>query len=389
MSALFIQNRSRLFHGHDWVYASDVHHTTGEPQPGSVVTLKDLKNRALGSAIYNPKSQIVARRFSFRAQELDQDFFNRRVQRAWEYRKQSGVSPDLCRVVWSESDGLPGVIVDKYGDFAVLQTLTLAMDQRKEMLVEAIAATLGTRGVITRNDSPIRMVEGLTIDSPVVTGETPPLLELMHGGIPLQANLLEGQKTGLYLDQLDNYHEVAKLAKGRKVLDTFCNQGGFALACALAGAQGVTGVDASSPALALAAANARRAGVEIDWQEANAFDFLKQQEKDGALYDLIILDPPSFTRNKQSVQDAIRGYKEIHLRAMKMLAPGGRLATFTCSHHLGEEDFRSLVRAAAVDARCTLRLTHFYHQRPDHPVHATIPETEYLRGFAFEVMASF
>lgn len=389
MPTLTVQPRARLFHGHLWVYATEIQKRLGDPKPGDVVSLQDVRGKPLGSAIYNPQSQISARLFSYRRQDLDLDFFTRRIQRALKVRESSGVDMTLCRLVWSESDGLPGVIVDRYGDFLVLQTLTLAMDQRKDLIVQALNDVVKPRGIIERNEAPVRKAEGMELIKGVISGESPTPYVVRYQGSAFHADLLEGQKTGLYLDQLDNYQQVAKLAKGRRVLDCFSNQGGFAQACALAGATEVTAVDISESATAVAKENAKISGTKIECIAENCFDFLKRNEAAGTKYDLIILDPPSFTRTKGSVRDALRGYKEIHLRAMKMLEPGGIFTTFTCSHHVGASDFHSSITDAAVDAKKTLRRVATYTQSPDHPILATIPETEYLRGYAYEVVASW
>jgi 23S rRNA (cytosine1962-C5)-methyltransferase len=263
------------------------------------------------------------------------------------------------------------------------------MDQRKELIVQALNDLLKPRGIIERNEAAVRKAEGMELIKGVISGESPEPYVVRHQGSAFHADLLEGQKTGLYLDQLDNYQHVAQLAKGRRVLDCFSNQGGFAQACALAGATEVTAVDISEPATAVAKQNATISGAKIECIAENCFDFLKRNEAAGSRYDLIILDPPSFTKTKSSVRDALRGYKEIHLRAMKMLEPGGIFATFTCSHHVSAGEFHSSITDAAVDAKKTLRRIATYTQRPDHPILATIPETEYLRGYAYEVVASW
>ena len=390
MSSLILQPRARFFHGHVWAYATEIKARQGDPQPGDVVTLKDVRGKPLGSAIYNPQSQISARLFSYRRQDLDADFFLRRVQRARRLREEAGIDTVLARVVWSESDGLPGVVVDRYGDHLVLQTLTLAMDQRLEMIVAALREVYQPKSITERNEAPVRRAEGMELRKGAVFGETPAPFEVRSGGLVFTVDVLEGQKTGLYLDQLDSYAAVARLARGRRVLDCFTNQGGFAQACALAGATSVRAVDVSAPALVAARRNAEAAGAAgIDFVEANVFDFLKQADSAGERYDLIVLDPPSFTRTKGSVKDAMRGYKEIHLRAMKMLEPGGVLATFSCSHHVSTGEFHEVIVDAAVDARKTLRQIATYGQRPDHPIIATLPETEYLRGYAFQVEAAW
>ncbi len=390
MAGLIIRPRSRILHGHDWVYSSEVQKLFGNPADGDVISLKDGKDRLIGSAIYNSRSQIVARRFSRQRQALDEDFFTRRIRQALEYRERRGVKGDLCRVIWSESDGLPGLIVDRYGDYLVLQTLTLAFDQRKDLIVNALRTLFSPKGIIERNDAPIRRAEGLESIVGLLWGEAPPAnLPVESNGLRFEVDLLHGQKTGFYLDQVDNYAAVAAWAKGRKVLDCFANQGAFALACALAGAASVRAVEISADCVARIRHNATLNGLEIDAVEANAFDYLKAAEEEasrtGATYDLVILDPPSFTKSRDSLKGALRGYKEIHLRALKLLAPGGLLATFSCSHHVGDALFREVAADAAVDAKKTLRQLARFGQGADHPVLLNLPETEYLRGFLFEL----
>lgn len=383
MPGLVIKPRSRIFHGHDWVYASEIKKSFGNPQPGEVISLKDFKDKPLGSAIYNPKSQIVARRFSRRKQDLDRDFFLRRLQLAFSLRERLPVDPLLCRLAWSESDGLPGLIVDRYGGHLVIQTLTLAMDQRINLIVDALQELLSPQSIIVRNDSPMRKAEGLETSNFVAFGKDPDPLILEHGSLKFKSTLLTGQKTGLYLDQLDTYQQVATLAEGKRVLDCFSNQGGFGLACARAGAAAVTCIDISGEAISAAKRNAGINELNLHAVEANAFDYLKTCKE---TFDLIVLDPPSFTRSKKALNDAMRGYKEIHLRALKLLNHDGYLATFSCSHHVARELFLNNLRSAAVDARRTLRLVESYSQRPDHPILPTIPETEYLKGFCVQLI---
>ena len=385
MAGLIIQPRARIFHGHEWVYSSEVKKTFGNPEPGDVVTLKDFRDRPLGSAIYNPQSQIVARRFSRRKQDLDRDFFVRRISQAIDHRRQVGISPTLARLVWSESDGIPGLIVDAYGDHLVMQTLTLAMDQRRDTIRDALVEILKPTSIVLRNDSPFRKAEGLEPGIDMLLGENPGPFPVTANEIEYEVDLFDGQKTGLYLDQLQSHAEVAQLAKGKRVLDCFTNQGGFALACAKAGAASVTAVDISGTACDAARENAKRNDVEIEVIEHNVFDFLKHAEPN---YDLIILDPPSFTRNKKTLNDAMRGYKEIHLRALKLLDKGGILSTFCCSHHASRELFLENLASASVDAKKTLRMVAEHGQRADHPVIVTLPETSYLKGFTAEVIPS-
>lgn len=385
MAGLVIKPRSRILHGHDWVYASEVLKAFGEPQNGEVVSLKDGQDRLLGSAIYNAHSQIIARRFSRQRQELDAPFFERRIAQALEYRARRGVHARLGRMVWSESDGLPGLIVDRYGDHLVLQTLTLAMDRRKGLIVDVLRSLLSPASIIERNDSPIRKAEGLELQSGVLHGEEPGPFAISVHGIEFTVDLMRGQKTGFYLDQMPSYAAVARHAAGRTVLDCFSNQGAFALACAKAGASAVTAVEISADCVELIRGNARRNALAVEAFAGNVFDFCKDLERNEARFDLIILDPPSFTKTKGKLHDAMRGYKEIHLRALKLLNPGGLLATFCCSHHVSRELFMEVINEAAVDARRTLRLISSFQQADDHPIITTLPETEYLKGFLLEL----
>ena len=412
MGGLVVKPRARILHGHDWVFSGEVLKTFGSPNDGDVISLKDGRDRLLGSAIYNGKSQIVARRFSRRKQDLDLDFFQRRIGQAIEYRARRGIDPRLCRLVWSESDGLPGLIVDRYGDCLVLQTLTLAMDQRKDLIVRALencradappAPVLeasavpvaeiraGAGGapalqIIERNDAPVRRAEGMELRSGILQGEPPNELEIEVAGLKFQINLLHSQKTGFYLDQIPNYALVAEHAPGRRVLDCFSSQGGFALACARAGASEVLAVEVSAESLRAAKKNAQRNGLTIRWIEQDVFQFLRGAEKSEEKFDLIILDPPSFTKNKGGLHGALRGYKELHVRAFQLLAPNGLLATFSCSHHVGEQIFEKVIADALVDARRSARRLRRFEQALDHPVLPTLPETEYFRGVLLEMM---
>ena len=385
MAGLIIAPRARIFHGHEWIYSTEIKKTFGDPQPGDVITLKDFRDRPLGSAIYNPQSQIVARRFSRRRQDLDLDFFTRRIRQAIEHRRQRGLDETLCRLVWSESDGLPGLIIDRYGPHLSVQTLTLAMDLRRELIRQALVALLAPSSIVLRNDSPFRKAEGMEPGIEMLHGDNPGPFIVHSNELAFEIDLYDGQKTGLYLDQLQSHADVARLAKGRRVLDCFTNQGGFALACAAAGAAKVTAVDVSAGACAAARHNATLNHLDIEVLEHNVFDFLKHAKAD---YDLIILDPPSFTRNKKTLSDAMRGYKEIHLRALKLLDKGGVLATYCCSHHASRELFLENLVDASVDAKKSLRLIAEHTQRADHPILISIPETGYLKGFTVEVIAA-
>ena len=385
MASIIVRPRARVFHGHDWVHDNEVLKVTGKPEDGAVVGLKDQRDRFLGSAIYNSRSKIPARRFSRQRQDLDADFFRRRITMASEYRDKLGLDPRARREVWSESDGLPGLILDRYGDCAVLQTLTLAMDQRQDLIADAIEEILKPSCLIARNDAPVRKAEGLELHTTILRGQAPGPMEVTLAGIKFGIELPGGQKTGLYLDQADNYALVAQHAQGKRVLDCFSNQGGFALACAKAGASEVTALDISADACAAIEANAQRNNVRLNVTETNVFDWLKSATTRGDKYDLITLDPPSFTRDRARLNDALRGYKEIHLRAAQLLDNGGLLATFCCSHHVSDAIFLDVIADAMVDAKKTARLRASYTQRPDHPVILGLPESSYLKGHLLEM----
>jgi 23S rRNA (cytosine1962-C5)-methyltransferase len=403
MAGLVVKPRARILHGHDWVFSSEVLKVFGTPDDGDVISLKDGRDRLIGSAIYNSKSQIVARRFSRQRQDLDLDFFKRRIAQASEYRDRRNVDPKLRRIVWSESDGLPGVVLDRYGDNFVLQTLTLAMDLRKDLIVKAIVDLFEGATIIERNDSAVRKAEGLDLRTGVLEGPAPsgPILIEINGTRPAFASLRRGeqsaslhfdvdllhaQKTGFYLDQAPNYSLIANYAAGRRVLDCFANQGAFALACAKAGATDVAAVEESSENVAAGKQNTGRNGLKVRWLEQDVFQFLRGAEKAEAEYDLIILDPPSFTKTKSGLTDALRGYRELHIRAFKLLSKNGLLATFSCSHHVSETAFAQTIADALVDARRSARKLRRLEQALDHPVLPTIPETEYFKGVLLEMM---
>jgi 23S rRNA (cytosine1962-C5)-methyltransferase len=388
MAGIVVRPRARILHGHDWVFSSEVLKVFGNPADGDVISIKDGRDKMLGSAIWNSKSQIVARRFSHRRQELDVDFFKRRITQAAEYRARRQVNPELHRVLWSESDGVPGVILDRYGDQFVLQLTTLGMDQRREILVDAIQEALNPGNIVERSDAAVRRAEGLQPRSGVLRGEAREC-EFEICGVKLLIDPLSAQKTGFYLDQLPHYPAVAGLAAGKRVLDCFTNEGAFALTCARAGATEVIGVEMQKNALVAARENSKRNQLTARWVEQDVFPYLRTAEKAGAQFDLIILDPPSFTKTKSGIRDAIRGYRELHLRAFKLLSRDGILVTFSCSHHISDAILSETIAAALVDARRSARRLRRFEQALDHPVVPTMPETEYFKGALLEMKPSF
>ncbi|HLP77994.1 MAG TPA: class I SAM-dependent rRNA methyltransferase, partial [Candidatus Paceibacterota bacterium] len=317
-----------------------------------------------------------------------------RIREALAVRRRYMPDATSFRVVNAESDFLSGLIVDKYEDVLVIQISALGMDKRKNLIVSVLKKLFSPRAIMERSDVASRKFEGLTEANGVLEGEISGPVSVSLNGIKFETDLVGGHKTGMYLDQQTSYQAVAEFAKGAQVLDCFSFLGGFGLHAARAGAVHVHLLDQSADAIAAAKRNAEANGLagNTSFETTNVFDWLKAQTKTGPSeklvpkFDLIILDPPSFTRNRASVPDALRGYKEIHLRALKLLRPGGRLATFCCSHHVDAELFQDTVLAAAYDARKVLRRVTSYSQSPDHPVIPMIPETEYLKGFAFEVV---
>jgi len=387
MAGIVVRQRARILHGHDWVFSSEVLKIFGDPADGDVISIKDGRDKMLGSAIWNSRSQIVARRFSHRRQDLDLDFFKRRITQAAEYRSRRKVNPRLHRVVWSESDGLPGMTLDRYGDQFVLQLTTLGMDQRRQILVNATQDVLNAGNIIERSDAAVRRAEGLQPMTGVLRGQAREC-EFEICGVKFLIDPLNAQKTGFYLDQLSHYPAVAELAADRRVLDCFTNEGGFALTCARAGATEVIGVEMQANAIATARQNAKRNELTVRWVEQDVFPYLRAAEKAGAQFDLIILDPPSFTKTKSGIRDAIRGYRELHLRAFKLLSRDGILATFSCSHHISDAILSETISAALVDARRSARRLRRFEQGLDHPVVPTMPETEYFKGVLLEMKPS-
>jgi len=387
----------RLVAGHPWVYGSSVLRLSRPPADGELVQVKDHRQRLLGVGIYNSKSKINVRILSPDRVEIDPSFFEARIRAALAIRQRHMPAAATFRVVNAEGDFLSGLIVDKYEDVLVIQISALGMDRRKPMIVAALQKVFSPAAVVERSDAASRKFEGLSEANGVVAGTLEGPVTVVLNGLKFTADLADGHKTGLYLDQQVNYRRVAELVPtlpNAQVLDCFSFVGGFGLQAARAGAGHVHLLDQSAEAIAAAQANARANGLSdtCSFEAANVFDWLKAQTKTGPneklvpKFDLIILDPPSFTRNRASVPDALRGYKEIHLRALKLLKPGGVLATFCCSHHVDAGLFQDALLSAAYDARKILRRVAQYSQAPDHPVIPMIPETEYLKGFAYEMV---
>jgi 23S rRNA (cytosine1962-C5)-methyltransferase len=384
----------RVLAGHPWIYHGSVLRLTQPAPDGDLVQVKDHRQRFLGVGFYNSKSKINVRVLAPERIEVNQAFFEERIRAALAVRQKHLPDASSFRVVNAESDFLSGLIVDKYEDVLVVQTSSLGMDQRKPMILAALQSIFSPRAIVERNELSFRKFEGLPDANGVIAGELAGPVMVNLNGLQFETDLLAGHKTGLYLDQQLNYRRVANLAEGAQVLDCFSFLGGFGLHAARVGAGQVHFLDQSADAIAAATRNAAANGLadKCSLETTNVFDWLKAQtaakphEKVIPRWDFIILDPPSFTRNRASVPDALRGYKEIHLRALKLLKPGGTLATFCCSHHVDASLFQDTVLSAAFDARKILRRIATYSQSPDHPIIPMIPETEYLKGFAYELV---
>jgi 23S rRNA (cytosine1962-C5)-methyltransferase len=387
----------RILAGHPWIYQGSVLRLTQPAADGALVQVKDHRQRFLGTGFYNSKSKIAVRVLSPDRIEVNQAFFEERIRTALAVRQRHLPGATSFRVVNAESDVLSGLIIDKYEDLLVVQISSLGIDQRKELIVAALQAIFSPQAIVERSEVASRKFEGLAEANGVLAGTLKGPVPVKLNGLLFEADVAGGHKTGLYLDQQVNYQRVADLVPqggNAQVLDCFSFLGGFGLHAARAGAAHVHFLDQSPEAIAAATRNAAANGLveKCSFEAINVFDWLKAQtvtqphEKVVPRWDLIVLDPPSFTRNRASVPDALRGYKEIHLRALKLLKPGGTLAAFCCSHHVNAGLFQDTVLSAAFDARRILRRIATYAQSPDHPIIPMIPETEYLKGFAFEVV---
>jgi 23S rRNA (cytosine1962-C5)-methyltransferase len=375
--------RDRRVHaGHLWIYRGEIGRTSGDCTPGSVVSVLDPRGRFLGRGHFNPASLITVRLLTRRRDEaVDAGLVRRRIAEAIAYRRRFYEARDACRLVFSEGDWLPGLVVDRYGGCLVVQIGTLGMDRMRESIVAALQDAVHPRGIYERSDLPTRAHEGLPPVTGLLAGDVPTEVAVTIDGVQLVVPLKEGQKTGLYLDHRDTRRLVQAHAAGRRVLDVFCNSGAFALHALRGGAREAIGIESAPEALAAARRNAELNGFaeRLRLIDGNAFERLRELEKQGERFDLVVLDPPAFTKSAKSVAGARRGYKEINLRALRLASPGGLVMTASCSYHLGPEEFLEVVREAAADAGRPVTLVATGGQAPDHPVNLGVPETRYLK----------
>lgn len=384
--------------GHPWIYAQEIISKSTEPENGALVDALSENGRYLGTGLYSRESKIGLRLISRNANDrFDAEFWKRRIRYAWDYRRTvMGGDVSCCRVIFGEADGFPGLTVDRFSNILVTQTLSVGMERLKDAIFPLLAEVLresGERidGIYERNDVAIRALEGLEQGKGwyELLGEEHPqstVTEICENGIYYAVDFENGQKTGFFLDQKYNRFAVARLAKGRRVLDCFTHTGSFALNAARGGAEHVTAVDVSESAVEMARENARRNGLEdrMDFVAADVFDLLPEVKK--GEYDFIILDPPAFTKSRRTVGRAEKGYKEINLRALKALPRGGYFATASCSHFMPSELFVKMLRSAAQDANVELRQIEARQQAPDHPILWNVPETDYLKFYIFQVV---
>ena len=376
----------RVYTFHPWIFRSDIDRIEGICEPGDIVDIISSKGRFLARGFYNPNSQIALRIMTYSEEPVDREFIFRRVHEAVEYRR-TFADLESCRLIFAESDRLPALIVDAFGDILVLQCLALGMERFKQDIVDALVSEINPRGIWERNDVPVRQLEGLEMCTGLLYGEVPDRVEMTENGVHFLVDVKEGQKTGFFLDQKENRAAIAPFVRGKNVLDCFTHTGSFALHAGKFGAKKVIGVDISEYACSFAAENAKLNGLEnrVNFVTANAFDLLAEESRAGNKYDVIILDPPAFTKTRSTVDSAIRGYKEINLRAMKMIESGGYLITCSCSQHVLPEIFKAMVMDAAHDAHVLLRQVEFRTQGKDHPILPYARETEYLKCGIYQV----
>ncbi|HZH35710.1 MAG TPA: class I SAM-dependent rRNA methyltransferase [Flavisolibacter sp.] len=379
----------RIAGGHPWIFANEVEKVEGDPEAGDVVDVYFHDNKFAGKGYFNPQSQIMVRLLTTdKSAEINEAFFLRKIRECWEYRQQIGYVEN-CRLVFGEADGLPQVIIDKFNDYFVIQTLALGIDVWKPALVKALQTVFQPKGIFERNDVPVRELEGLPQQKGFLSDPFDTNIIINENGLKFHVDLENGQKTGYFLDQQDNRRTIENIVKGGDVLGAFTYTGTFEIHAAHYGARSVLGIDISENAVAQATRNAALNGLEkiVRFEAANAFDVLKQWgREEGKRYDVVMLDPPAFTKSRATIQKAITGYKEINLRGMKLIKPGGFLVTSSCTNLVQPELFLQTIDMAARDARRKLRQVTFKTQSSDHPIIWNMENTNYLKFLIVQVL---
>lgn len=378
--------QDRIHRGHPWIFANQIVKEEGSYQPGDIVQAFDARNRPLGQGYINPASLIRVRLLTPHVEErVNKEFIAGRIQRAWNYRQRMGYAGS-CRVIFGEADMLPGLVVDKFNEILSVQFLTLGMERWKDVVLEALTNTIKPQGIYIRNDVPIREKEGLELIKGFHGKSFKTDLVIDENGLKLHMDVAGGQKTGHFLDQVQNHAEMRRISKGQRVLDCFTHTGGFGLHAAHYGAKEVLGLDISEDAIAHATRNAELNSLkDCRFAVANVFDHLTEMSRRGEQWDVIVLDPPAFAKSRGAIDNAYRGYKEINLRALKCIPNGGYLVTCSCSQHMTPDLFRKMVAEAARDAGRRLREVYYGTQPPDHPILWGVPETHYLKCLMLEV----
>jgi 23S rRNA (cytosine1962-C5)-methyltransferase len=375
----------RVASGHPWIFSSDIGDRDGA-QPGEAVKVADSRGRPLGVAHYSSTSQIALRMLSRQVEPIGRDFYLHRLRAAEAHRRQVVRDSDAYRVVHGEADLLPALVVDRYRDYLVMQTLDQGMDAAKAEIASCLEEIFHPRGIVLRNDVAVRQKEQLPMETATLAGEVPQCVTVQMNGLTLRADLLHGQKTGIFLDQRENYRAAARYARGGKALDCFTSTGGFALHLA-AKCTSVEAVDSSEAALATAKANAAANSIgNVEFHQSDVFELLAGYASGHRQFSMVVLDPPAFAKSRRNVNAATTGYKEINLRALRLLQPGGILLTCSCSHHVPESMLLELVAQASLDAGRTLRILERRTQSQDHPILLTVPETHYLKCLILEVV---
>lgn len=390
MAKFFLRKKigDRVANGHPWIFGNELGDQDGDAEPGDVVEVYSYNGSFVGKGYYNPASQIRIRLLTReKSEEINNDFFYNRLKEAWEYRQQIGYVEN-CRLIFGEADSLPALIIDKFNDYLVIQTLALGIDKWKSAIVEALQKIFSPKGIYERNDVPVRELEGMPQQKGFLTEPFDTNIIINENGLKFHVDIVNGQKTGYFLDQQDNRRAIKDIVKGADILEGFCYTGTFSLHAAKYGAKSVLGLDISDNAVNTARRNAELNGYQdiCKFESVNAFDILKQWVKEGKRYDVVMLDPPAFTKSRENIQKAITGYKEINLRGMKLTKPGGFLVTASCTNLVDPELFLKTIDMAAKDARRKLRQVTWQTQASDHPILWHVPNTQYLKFLIVQVM---
>lgn len=378
----------RLLGGHQWIFSNEIHRIVGEPKNGDVVEILHSNGRSIGVGFYNASSLIAVRFLSYAIETIEQTFFEKKILTAYELRKRLYPNSETYRVVNGESDFLPGLIIDKYNEYLSIQTFSVGMDIRLPIICDALKKIFSPKGIVERNESPLRILEGIPLRKNILFGEvTPTMIEL--NGLKFSIDVLAGQKSGFFLDQRENRIALKPFVKDRSVLDCFSNEGGFGLYASLFGAKSVDCVDISADAISKAKENCAVNKIQnIQFHTADVFTFLNesvQSNQSKKLWDVVILDPPSFTKSKKTISTAIKGYKEINLNGLRLVSPNGIFISASCSHHIDRDTFLNIIQESSVKAGRRIKLLHFSGASPDHPTLPSMPETQYLKFALFSV----